>query len=82
MEASLCSLGVCSGFGGKAEYEVSTGYMFSWCALAAATLMGCKTGVGGARAWARCEWFFLPGSMAGTTLMKLGPGPKGLELQI
>ena len=45
VEASLCSLGVSSGFGGRAEFEVSTGHIFSSGALSAAILVECKAGV-------------------------------------
>ena len=58
---SPCSLHVPSGFGGRAGPEVSTNHVFTWGALAAATLAGHGAGVGRVRTGARCELGLLPG---------------------
>ena len=55
MGVSLCSLHVPSGFGGKAESEVSMGHIFSWGVQAAITLVRGRAGDGVARARARCK---------------------------
>ena len=79
MGASLCSLCVPSGFGGRARSEVSIGCAFPQGVLAAIMLVGGGAGYGGARARARCELGLLLYSVAITTLSVVGLGPKVLE---
>lgn len=79
MGVSLCSLLVSSGFVGRAESEVSTGYIFPQGVLAVTTLVAGRARDGGDRARARCELAFLLCSMAIATLSGVGPGIKVLE---
>ena len=74
-----CSLPLPSGFGGRAESEVRTGYAFPQSALAAVTLVGHKAGDGGDIARASCDPGLPPGLMAVATLKGEGLRPKGLE---
>ena len=54
MGASLCSLCVSRGFGGRVRYEVSTGWVVPNGVLAVSTLVGCGAGHEGARVRVRC----------------------------
>ena len=76
MGASLCSLHVPSGFGGKARSDVSMGCIFSQGLLAAATLVGVRAGIRGTTARARFKWELLLGSMEVTDLLRGETGIK------
>lgn len=77
--ASLFWLYVPSGFGGRLGSALSIGHVFQQGALAATALVGCRVGVRGARARARCKpWLFLY-SVAVTALLGLGASPEGLD---
>ena len=70
--ALLYNLCVPSGFGGRARFDVHTSHVFPQGAVAAITLVG-----GGAGA--RCDLGLLLCSVANTTLLGTGTGPKLLE---
>lgn len=53
--ASLCSLHVPTGFGGRAGSEVSVGHIFLWDFLVIITLVGGGADVGETRNRSRCE---------------------------
>ena len=61
-----------SGFSGRTESEVNTGYIFSWAVLEAATLVGHRAGVR-----ATCGLGRLPGSTAVAALSESGANAKG-----
>ena len=44
-----------NGFGGRTGSEVSMDPVFTWGVIAATALVGCRAGVRGTRARARCE---------------------------
>ena len=80
MGASLCSLHVPIGFGGRARsVVVSMGHIFPWDVLAAITLVGGGAEVGEARARTRCEQGLLFCSITVSALSGVGLGLKVLE---
>ena len=73
--ASLYSLHVTNGFGGRAVSDVLTNHVFPQDGLAAVTLIGSGAGDGGARARAVCWLGLLLCSVANTTPLGVGVGP-------
>lgn len=69
----------CSGFGGKAEFDLNTRQIFLQSVLAGTTWLGGGVRDEGARARARCEPRHPLCSVAITTLFKARVGPMLLE---
>lgn len=62
------------GFGGSAEFDVSSSHIFPWVVLAAINLLGSGAGDGGARAKARCELSLLLCLVVNSTLFRVVSG--------
>ena len=77
--ASLYSLHVPSGLGGRAEFDVNKSQIFPWGLLAPTTLVGDGAGDRRPRARARCKVGLLLCSVATTTISGTGASPKLLE---
>lgn len=69
MEASLYSLSVPIGFGGRTGSDVNSSYIFLQDVLAPITLVGDGAGNGGARVRAKYDWGLLLCSVANNILL-------------